>query len=780
MKLGQKAINLQILTDAGFNVPDFYVIPAKSAKEGSSSQITKFNQWCRRTGVVRVAVRSSSNLEDTDSSSFAGQFKTVLDVSGDGEFSQALKEVSSFKIQGGEAPHNTEINVIVQEYIEPDTAGVLFTVNPSSGKSELVINCAPGNGESVVGGDAVNQYFVDRESGDVIGENLTLDKTARMSKKNIVELKNIALSIEKLFGNVQDIEWAIRDNQIYILQSRPITQLSHLRVWDSSNLSESFPGIVLPLTFSIARRGYNLVYKSQAYAAGLDWYQLEKNHRVFDSMVGIYNGKMYYNMISWYKFISLFPANKSNQKFLDQQLATVGDAVYMPSSSHGVKFTTIFWLRVIKRTLLFKRELRKFYGIYNDTFLSLDLLPNSKDVYYHLEKFELLETSLIPHFGRTVDNDFFVMTFHGILKKLLNKWRVELEKNAGFLGSMQNVVSADQALLLYSIAAEIKKDKVSLKLISTQEFDKLEKHIEQKEYRKQIEQYKSEFGHRFAEDQKIEAENPLLSRDGLYGFIGLFVKQDSEKIAKRLKLAFDNTKANEEDIERQLSLPRRLIYRFLLHKLKKHLRVREKNRLLRGKVYAYMRELFPHIGEALNDKGILEKKEDIYYLEIEEIYQILQGALVANDLELRVTSRKKAYRGYEKLSMPERFISTDVPMFTDIQPASTKTRSTKSIKGMISSPGTVTGKAVVLTKPVVPDEPFDILVVNHTDPGWTPLIALARGVVVEHGGMLSHAAIITRELGIPSIIGAEDATRIIKTGDTITISAEKAAVELHS
>ena len=103
---------------------------------------------------------------------------------------------------------------------------------------------------------------------------------------------------------------------------------------------------------------------------------------------------------------------------------------------------------------------------------------------------------------------------------------------------------------------------------------------------------------------------------------------------------------------------------------------------------------------------------------------------------------------------------------------------TDALVGLVSSPGTVEGIALVLTEPTMPAEPYDILIARHTDPGWTPLIALAKGVIVEHGGMLSHAAIVTRELGIPSIIGVKDVTRIVKTGMRVRINTQTSRVEI--
>jgi len=196
-----------------------------------------------------------------------------------------------------------------------------------------------------------------------------------------------------------------------------------------------------------------------------------------------------------------------------------------------------------------------------------------------------------------------------------------------------------------------------------------------------------------------------------------------------------------------------------------------------------MRELFPKVGSALANEGLIESAQDIYYLQIEEVYQAMQGTVVVNDLRDRIRARKKAYLKYREIDMPERFITTSLPSLEKIEyvrEVEQPTTSKISIQGLISSPGTVEGKVLVLDEPVIPEEPYDILVARHTDPGWTPLIALAKGVIVEHGGMLSHAAIVTRELGIPSIIGVQNITSTLKTGMRVRINSQGSCVEILS
>lgn len=781
---GTKAKNLQILQTLGLNVPEFYEIDAKVLKKLGDSEIAEqiintFLKWCKEHDCEEVAIRSSAADEDNIDQSFAGQYSSVMKVKGKDHFLEALLIVAKSKPNSAYSnKKEPKVHVIVQRYIEPDVAGVIFTVNPASGRSEMLINAAVGHGSKVVEGSDANSIHVDRVTGDIrLTENPTL-----LSVDQTRKLQKLGEEVENRIQTPQDIEWAFSNNKLYALQTRPITRIAHLQVWDNANIGESFPGIVSPLTFSISRRGYELVYKSQGYEAGLHWYQLEANHRTFNSMVGLFAGRMYYNLASWYKFIGLFPNNSQNQKYFDEQLQTIGDAAYLPPSHYPLGYKFKFFSRVVRRSLFFEHEKKRYWRYLENTYKKYETLPIGSDLFILMDRYSYIEQLIIPHMGRSADNDFFVMIYHGILKNKLRRW---FGKDSGrvtdFLGSLHDVISARQATLLSEIANYINSDSKAISLLKHNDYEALEAYLMETSSGSLIQEYRVRFLHRFAEDQKIEAQNPLLPLSGFYSLIKAYQQLDNETLSKRQKEALEADRQRNNRIVQQLGFGRKLIYKILLRRLKHHLKIREHNRLLRGKAYAYLRELFTHVGESLQSNGLTDAVDDVYYLDVEEVFRIINGTGYNDDIKRIITSRRNQYKEYEKLKAPSRFITTSL---TDKLPAdfmnnrSASTKALKSLKGTISSPGNVEGKVIVLDRPIIPKVPFDILVVSHTDPGWTPLIALAKGLVVEHGGILSHAAIVTRELGIPSIIGVEDATLQLKTGMRARIDSAKGAVEI--
>lgn len=782
---GNKADSLKILSDAGFAVPKFYVIDSSFSKKIQSSNIKKaltkdFISWKSKNNVSSVAVRSSSTSEDSREHSFAGQFETVLDVSDQNEFISSLAKVFASKQKAGYVKKSGKMSIVVQEFIEPDISGVVFTINPATGASEIIINFAAGRGIKVVEGEEAQQCVYNRVTKKFYFSDNS--GVSSVSEKIINELVSSCLKIETLFDYPQDIEWAIKGSNLYILQARPISTIKHLRLWDSSNIAESFPGIVLPLTFSIAKRGYELGYESQAYAGGKTWYEIEANQDLFNSMVGIFNGKMYYNLLSWYRYINIFPSSKNNQQFLDDQIATKGESIYQSDPEFSFFYKLKYYIRMLYRIFFFRRGMQKFYDKFEKFDSELKQYLLFEDATFLLQRYKFIEQNIIPHFGRTLDNDFLVMTYHGWLKRKLLQWLPSHQfDQQNIIGSISGVLSAEQALALYDLAELFKSDEKAHTLLKQKEYSQLEKYVNGTKIEQAVTNYRETFGHRFAEDQKIESVNPTLEPYGVYKLLVPYIQMDTEQLKKRLNNASKNSLEIENNLRDFLPIRNRLLYGFLIRRLKVHLRYRERNRLLRGKVYGYMRELFPLMGKALVKEGLLKNWSDIYYLRIEELEYTMQGSLLGDNIQTISSSRKNAYKDARTIEMPTRFITTKIPSLEIIPQDSrsnTQNVAKKSMSGLISSPGTVEGRVVVLTDPKIPEEPFDILVAEHTDPGWTPLIALSRGVIVEHGGMLSHAAIVTRELGIPSIIGVEDISKILKTGMRVRINSQTSKVEI--
>jgi len=224
-KFGPKTTQLQKLTKAGFNVPAFVALSNTDLDSMSHAKLA--DQVLSQIKADRYAVRSSAFIEDTESGSMAGQFSTKLDVGPDG-----LEEAIDYVTKDAKEKLGSlkEFSVLVQEYIDPDWAGVVFTRNPKGGR-EMVIEFVKGSGEQLV-------------SGKKKAENLELfrsEPAVRTTLPKLEELREQSVRIEQLFSSPQDIEWAIKKKKLYILQSRPITSLDKDQNTVSEYLDQNLP-----------------------------------------------------------------------------------------------------------------------------------------------------------------------------------------------------------------------------------------------------------------------------------------------------------------------------------------------------------------------------------------------------------------------------------------------------------------------------------------------------------------------------------------------------------
>src|SRR3989344_946948 len=223
---GGKAVNLGFLIHNGFNVPEGFCISTKINKIDDKIKneiISKFKSL-----KLRVAVRSSATSEDSKKSSFAGQFDTFLNIQNEKQLFNAIKKCKN-SIKSDRAKiylknkklNNIKMAVIIQNMIDADYAGVIFTIDPVN-KKYILVEIAEGLGDKLVSGQITpDNYFVDRKTLKIKNKSVSF----KFHNNIIKNLSKTALKIESVYNSPQDIEFAVKDNQIFILQSRPITTL---------------------------------------------------------------------------------------------------------------------------------------------------------------------------------------------------------------------------------------------------------------------------------------------------------------------------------------------------------------------------------------------------------------------------------------------------------------------------------------------------------------------------------------------------------------------------
>ncbi|MFM7549517.1 MAG: PEP/pyruvate-binding domain-containing protein, partial [Cyanobacteriota bacterium] len=290
-----------------------------------------------------LAVRSSAGGEDGPLRSFAGQFATELEVP-PAELEAAILRVwnSAFAarplayawlVEGRDDSIGKPPAVLLQPMLPARVAGVAFAADPVSGQRGVtLIQAVEGLAVDLVAGRATGEAWrLDRE-GQILEHRPLAPGPPLLRESTVRELARLVRAVSRALGAPQDVEWALEipaegGERLWLLQARPITALRHRPdpdgapgLWDNSNLVESYGGVTTPLTFSFARRAYTEVYARFCRFMGVDAATVLRHRAVFARMIGFHHGRLYYNLRSWYRVLSLLPGYDLNAGFLEQML----------------------------------------------------------------------------------------------------------------------------------------------------------------------------------------------------------------------------------------------------------------------------------------------------------------------------------------------------------------------------------------------------------------------------------------------------------------------------
>ena len=411
---GKKADNLIKLKKQGFDVPGFDVVSHDQAVD----------KYVPSFAAELYAVRSSCSLEDSDRLSFAGQFDTFLNVKKE-ELKEKIKMVFDsysldklYDYDSNIKNGKIENYVIVQQMISSDFSGVIFTSNPQGIINEMVILCGKGVGEKVVT-DKVNTttyyYNTDDEIYYYEGGNNYL------SANQIQEIVSTAQKIVNLLGECLDIEYAIKDGILYILQARKITTIdsSSPLVFDNSNIVESYPGVSLPLTISFVHYLYAGVFKSAVSRILKNEKQIDSLQNVFNNMVGDCNGRLYYKIGNWYEIILRLPFSNKIIPIWQDMMGVHKSNVLKSQKSHASLKVYYNFLKELKHVPSSMESLnKKFDVVYSDYKKS-----NIKNLSYDeiIDEYHLVSGKLFPDWDITLFNDMYTFLYTGKLKKYLKK-----------------------------------------------------------------------------------------------------------------------------------------------------------------------------------------------------------------------------------------------------------------------------------------------------------------------------------------------------------------------
>ena len=763
-----------------------------------------------------LSVRSSVLGEDSAEHSFAGQMDSLLNVRIT-EVVAAIRKVWSsafsprvlaYRKKKGITLNEVSTAVILQVMVQSRSSGIMFTRNPENRELECLISAGFGLGEGVVSNSIETDTYRSKWDTDEITKEvrekdfrIVLDTAVRngnrkeslpddmlsqqvLTDAQILRLRDAGIKSEKRFNKPQDIEWAFDSKgRLFILQARPIVFAKNkassesIRIWDNSNIVESYPGLTLPLTFTFIRAGYEITFSKAAEGIIFLKKELRKRHDIFNNMIGLLNGRIYYNLLNWYEMLSYLPGFKKHKESWDQMIG-ISHTISFPQSKLSLFNSLASSLLVVWKLLTVGRTAKIFFRHFNriyNTFKTIDVSKSSEHKCIAL--YNALEKEIKDKWYLTIQNDFYAMKYYDWLKHLCKKWGLDKQANLhnNLLCGEHGIESVAPVRSLVSLAETLHEKPVYKELISKEDsnriWDNIQKDQAYSEIKEALESHLKDYGDRGLEELKLEnstfREEPeaLIELIKNYYHLGLTVKSFEEKEQRVRKEA-------EAVVQDHLKNPfKRLAFRFVLNKTRKAIANRENMRFARTRLFGIIRRLFQRIAILFVEKGLLESTSDIYYLTVDEVFSLVQGTAVTQNLKALVKIRKSEYTEYEHHTLKERMKTTGIPYLNSLSEDKTRNGKNKKLNGITCSSGSAEGKAKIVLDPRSSSGNGDyILVAKSTDPGWVFLMIGSKGIVVERGSVLSHTAIIGRELGIPTIVGVKDATRIIPDGARTSIN----------
>jgi len=799
-----------------------------------------------------VAVRSSATAEDLPEASFAGLYETFLSLSSEASVCSALKacwaslwsaQALIYRVRHQVPQQDVRMAVVVQQMVEARASGVLFTCNPiTNAQDEMMINATSGLGEALVSGQVTpDTITLDKHTGQVkrldVAEKtlMTVPATSyvahhsvpaevrtrpALSEQEITRLFKLGAAVEKHFGAPQDIEWAISDAQVFLLQARPVTasgkqppvtarqeelpvpgddtweqhekpEIHPYDLWTRTNIGENFLDPITPLsatlwpTFFVLGRLPSPEERTPG-APSLPVLGERFYGRLYVNEGAVIHGALEMGVPT---------------SFLD---STWG------SSGRGGRSSDdrIHLWRGVRRIPRMVGEARKAAKAQTNKRPEMPKQPKQKQprrspeqllaqVDAWVEEFQRTDLSqlddralwdFVPRWierGKALRTILVAAGLAGIafyfLERKVSKWTGKPGQATVLVQALSGVYTAEVGSLLWRMTQMLNEAGLAEVV---QEYP-AEKALEQLRERASAQPFLAEFeaflqrhGYRCPNDAELHnprwAEQPTLVIEMLKSYLRLEKSSNPQLVEQRR--TFEREEATRR-LKAQINPLRRPFFHWLLKQAQDKTRLRDNYRSYVAKFLFPMRLLLVEFGRRWAARGWLADPDDLFFLTLYDIGDIVRTGtplVQGSDLITTTAARRTAFDYWSTIDAPAALGPGGLPL-PDPQPTG------NYLQGLPASAGRVRGTArlVESISEAARLSPGEILVTRGTDAGWTPVFPLVSGLVLETGGLLSHGAIIAREYGVPAVINVPGALSTITNGQTIEVDGTNGRVYLE-
>ncbi len=770
-QFGGKAYALAMLAQQGFQVPAGIILDSLPQNE---QEYKKIFSWWDEIGNPQLAVRSSARGEDSGNFSFAGQNSTFLEVKTKEELQLAIVSCfesinrSSSQAYGEHflgAARDQSMNVLIQQMVHAKYSGVFFSKDPRGTSNQWILEAIDGLGEDLVSGKRTPELFYP--------ENKTHWQNMTLGSSRVEEVSNLGSKVQNYFNYEVDMEWAIGDDdKLYLLQARPITTLkknkgentdeialkeftrlkenfSKNTVWDGQTFAE-WTGYPTPLTYDLWRKAFSPKHAFGNALERLGYLSFTKNEfSPKSSILDLVFGHAYVNLEKLGTLFfgpipySIDPYPRPHLKF-DFKKIDLTTIIRIPISIY--KMLKVGWDLSTRRKewlRICRKELVKFRSKM-DRPMDPTLFSNWSD------------ERILKRFNKEYQN----FSTHTLLWPFILIILTESTINS-LTAILKSVLGEEEAQTKLKQWMSVGLETATMEM--NRYFRKACAYPETRPF------FISRYGHRAAGE--LDLSHKRWIELGGKAFYKLSVQE--YEAHKEDNQFIEHTVENE--IEAMNTFKRSIISQEW-KLLKEMLELREQWKMELLRPYAHIRFLTLEIGKRL---GI---GKDAFWLDCDDYDTLntLQVDSLPRKFIEKINKRKIDKENFKYFSFPQ-IISLE--SIEKILSNNDDDQNTDTYKGMALSPGLVEGEVLVvedienIDMNTIPENA--ILVAEATDPGWTPLFMKVKGIITEKGGVLSHCAIVAREMKIPAVSGIHQCNKKLKNGQKVWLDGNHGRINLQ-
>jgi pyruvate,water dikinase len=745
----------------------------------------------------------------------------------------------SYRHRQGVGNADVLLAVIVQEMFPSEVAGVMFTANPmTSDPGEILLNVSWGLGEAIVSGRVnPDQYILSKDSLEIKEKELHEKKvmTVRreegqgslevevpaenraletLTDEKIRELARIGLEIEAHYLFPQDIEWGYAEGRFAILQSREVTaadidlhegmeawqtpaaraELTKERwLWSRAYSDELQTGPSTPLMYTFAEP-HRIKTKLLALEfAGIDEFAGYKSENYLDMpLFRWYGSRAYYNTALEKEWIRIFIP-----PFARDEIALLPFPEEERDEIKNMPFNYWQFFRMLLK-LEFSHPTRSLLGSTHFLYENFEnWVEHANRVWddFDIESAgsvrELFMTLVKGREGNELDENvalpfnFYLYVLPHALRKLCEMWCDDREgKLFSRLIAGQHTPTAEQNIAVWELSRKIAKSPQLMKLMEKEDpreiLDSLEDSEEGRRFQTELDEFLREYGHRGAPERDPYHFRWIQKKEMVFPTLKplLHLGEDDSPGALEKRLHGRMLETKEECLRKVRKQPlgslKAAFFKWYLELVQDYFYYRDWERFQNDRDGLHFRPLLTAVGRIFVERGLLRDEEDVFFLGIQEVMEVDAGNMNSKEIEIRIRARRRVYERYTHQE-PPKYIRGWKKFDDDQLPDDGK-----GLRGMGASGGIVTGSARVCRSldEISRVKKGDILVTIATDPAWTTVFSLIGGVVVETGGVVSHAVMISREYGIPCVANLSRACDLIEDGQKIAVDGTAGRVLL--